>query len=92
MMSVIQLTCQGSFLFEHGAYRCSLGKAVKHGALVMGFSDTFAGRRGARLRALIERICEPTPGEELKLRDPKGYDRLCRLPAFIFVRARKDGT
>jgi len=39
---------------------------------------------------VIERICEPTPGEELRLRDPKGYDRLCRHPAFIFVRARKD--
>ena len=38
---------------------------------------------------VIERICEPTPSEELKLKDPKGYDRLCRLPAFIFVRARK---
>ncbi|MHB8268430.1 class I SAM-dependent methyltransferase [Bradyrhizobium sp.] len=38
---------------------------------------------------VIERICEPTPSEELKLQDPKGYDRLCRLPAFIFVRARK---
>jgi SAM-dependent methyltransferase len=41
---------------------------------------------------VIERICEPTPGEELKRQDPKGYDRLCRLPAFIFVRARKDST
>jgi SAM-dependent methyltransferase len=41
---------------------------------------------------VIERICEPTPGEELKLHDPKGYDRLCRLPAFIFVRARNGGT
>jgi len=40
---------------------------------------------------LIERLCEPTPSEEFKLRDPKGYDRLCRLPAFIFVRARKGG-
>jgi SAM-dependent methyltransferase len=38
---------------------------------------------------VIERICEPTPSDELKLKDPKGYDRLCRLPAFIFVRARK---
>ena len=38
---------------------------------------------------LIERLCEPTPNEELKRADPKGYDRLCRLPAFIFVRARK---
>ena len=26
----------------------------------------------------------------MKLRDSKGYDRLCRLPAFIFVRARKN--
>jgi SAM-dependent methyltransferase len=41
---------------------------------------------------VIERISEPTPGEDLKLQDPKGYDRLCRLPAFIFVRARKGGT
>lgn len=38
---------------------------------------------------VIERICEPTPSEELRLKDPKGYDRLRRLPAFIFVRARK---
>jgi SAM-dependent methyltransferase len=38
---------------------------------------------------VIERMCEPTPSEELKLKDPKGYDRLCRLPAFFFVRARK---
>jgi hypothetical protein len=37
---------------------------------------------------VIKRMCEPTPTEELKLKDPKGYDRLCRLPAFIFVRAR----
>jgi SAM-dependent methyltransferase len=28
---------------------------------------------------VIERMCEPTPGEELQLQDPKGYDRLCRL-------------
>jgi SAM-dependent methyltransferase len=38
---------------------------------------------------VIERISEPTPGETLKKQDPKGYDLLCRLPAFIFVRARK---
>jgi len=38
---------------------------------------------------VIERISEPTPGEALKTQDPKGYDLLCRLPAFIFVRARK---
>ena len=38
---------------------------------------------------VIERISEPTPSEALKTKDPKGYDLLCRLPAFIFVRARK---
>jgi SAM-dependent methyltransferase len=38
---------------------------------------------------VMERISEPTPGEVLKERDPESYDRLCRLPAFIFVRARK---
>lgn len=38
---------------------------------------------------IIERLCEPTPSEALKLKDPKGYDRLRRLPAFIFVRSRK---
>jgi hypothetical protein len=38
---------------------------------------------------VIERICEPTPSEALKARDPRGYDILCRIPAFIFVRARK---
>jgi SAM-dependent methyltransferase len=38
---------------------------------------------------VIERISEPTPSEALKRKDPKIYDLLCRLPAFIFVRARK---
>jgi SAM-dependent methyltransferase len=38
---------------------------------------------------VIERISEPTPSEALKSRDPEGYDLLCRLPAFLFVRARK---
>jgi SAM-dependent methyltransferase len=38
---------------------------------------------------VIERISEPTPGDALKAKDPKGYDLLRRLPAFIFVRARK---
>ncbi|MER8367066.1 class I SAM-dependent methyltransferase [Mesorhizobium sp. M1348] len=41
---------------------------------------------------VIERMCEPTPSEELRLKDPKGHDRLCRLPAFIFVRARKGSS
>lgn len=38
---------------------------------------------------LIERISEPTPGEAFKSRDPRGYEQLSRVPAFIFVRARK---
>ncbi len=38
---------------------------------------------------VMERISEPTPSPELRLRDPKEYNQLCRLPAFIFVRARK---
>jgi SAM-dependent methyltransferase len=38
---------------------------------------------------VLERMSEPTPSEALKTKDPKGYDLLCRLPAFIFVRARK---
>ena len=38
---------------------------------------------------VMERICEPTPSTELKHRDPKGFEQLRGLPAFIFVRARK---
>ena len=38
---------------------------------------------------LIERMSEPTPSEALKSRDPQGYEQLSRVPAFIFVRARK---
>jgi len=38
---------------------------------------------------VIERICEPSPNDALKVRDPRGYDRLSRVPAFLFVRARK---
>jgi SAM-dependent methyltransferase len=38
---------------------------------------------------LIERMSEPTPSEALKSRDPRGYEQLSRVPAFIFVRARK---
>ena len=37
----------------------------------------------------IERMSEPTPDEALKKRDPRGYEQLSRVPAFIFVRARK---
>jgi SAM-dependent methyltransferase len=39
---------------------------------------------------VIERIVEPRPSEKLRSADPKGYERLSRLPAFLFVRARKD--
>jgi hypothetical protein len=38
---------------------------------------------------VIERLCEPTPSEELRAADPKGYDRLSHLPAFIFTQAFK---
>jgi SAM-dependent methyltransferase len=38
---------------------------------------------------LIERISEPTPSKAFKSRDPRGYEKLSRVPAFIFVRARK---
>jgi SAM-dependent methyltransferase len=38
---------------------------------------------------LIERISEPTPSKRFKNRDPRGYEQLSRVPAFIFVRARK---
>ena len=38
---------------------------------------------------VIERICEPTPVQAFKMQDPKGYELLCRIPAFIFMRARK---
>ncbi|MEO8845607.1 MAG: methyltransferase domain-containing protein [Kofleriaceae bacterium] len=37
----------------------------------------------------IERIDEPTPSEALRQKDPKGFERLTKLPAFIFVRAHK---
>jgi SAM-dependent methyltransferase len=38
---------------------------------------------------LIERISEPDPSEALRSLDPQGYAQLSRIPAFIFVRARK---
>jgi SAM-dependent methyltransferase len=41
---------------------------------------------------VMERIVEPHPREELKLADPKGYEQLRRLPALLFLRARKDST
>ena len=39
---------------------------------------------------VIERLVEPRPSEELRVQDPRGYERLLREPAFLFVRARKD--
>jgi transposase-like protein len=64
----------------------SSGRSIGSVGQGLGLRDSVLRRwvelRGAGL--------EPTPNEELKLQDPKGYDRLCRLPAFIFVRARKD--
>jgi SAM-dependent methyltransferase len=39
---------------------------------------------------VIERICEPNPSEDFRRADPKGYEQLRKLPAFLFVRARKD--
>jgi ubiquinone/menaquinone biosynthesis C-methylase UbiE len=38
---------------------------------------------------VLEELSEPTPSEALRQKDPRGYDRLIELPAFIFVRARK---
>jgi SAM-dependent methyltransferase len=38
---------------------------------------------------VIERVWEPDPGEALRLADPQVYARLERVPAFLFVRARK---
>lgn len=39
---------------------------------------------------VIERLCEPRPDETLRTADPKGYEQLSRLPAFLLIRARKD--
>jgi SAM-dependent methyltransferase len=41
---------------------------------------------------VIEQLCEPSPSNALKASDPVGYNRLARLPAFLFVRARKRST
>lgn len=37
----------------------------------------------------IEKILEPMPTEEFKNQLPDDYDRLCKQPQFLFVRARK---
>jgi hypothetical protein len=39
---------------------------------------------------VIERICEPKPDGAFRQADPKGYEQLRRLPAFLLMRARKD--
>jgi ubiquinone/menaquinone biosynthesis C-methylase UbiE len=38
---------------------------------------------------VIERIVEPFPSEEFKLKDPEHYEKLCREPGFMCVRAMK---
>jgi SAM-dependent methyltransferase len=37
----------------------------------------------------IERIVEPRPAEAMKSVDPKSYNRLNRMPAFLHIRARR---
>lgn len=39
---------------------------------------------------VIERLCEPLPTPAMRAADPEEYERLCRLPGFLFIRARKD--
>jgi SAM-dependent methyltransferase len=39
---------------------------------------------------VIERIIEPRPSRALREADPEGYEQLRRLPAFLFLSARKD--
>jgi hypothetical protein len=43
----------------------------------------------ADYRKVLRNVRECFDQLALKLKDPKGYHRLRRLPAFIFVRARK---
>lgn len=38
---------------------------------------------------VLERIVEPLPTEEFKLNDPEHYEKLCREPGFLCVRAMK---
>jgi SAM-dependent methyltransferase len=38
---------------------------------------------------VLERILEPTPTEQFKQEDPKGYEQLSRQPGFLCTRAAK---
>ena len=38
---------------------------------------------------VIEKVIEPKPTEEFKKADPRHYEELSRMPAFICIRARK---
>jgi hypothetical protein len=38
---------------------------------------------------VLEKLIEPLPTEECKLREPSIYERLCRQPEFLCVRAVK---
>ncbi len=38
----------------------------------------------------LEKIIEPRPTKEFKLRDPETYEKLSKRPGFICIRARKD--
>lgn len=40
---------------------------------------------------VIERLLEPLPDEEMRTANPEGYEKLCKNPWFLFVRARRDG-
>lgn len=38
---------------------------------------------------VVERILEPRPTHEFKEREPEDYERLCKQPSFICIRAKK---
>jgi SAM-dependent methyltransferase len=38
---------------------------------------------------VVERLVEPRPNEALRAVDPAGFERLCRMPAFLLVRAKR---
>lgn len=55
-------------------YRRPLG-AITHSVAEAGF--------------ILERMVEPLPTDEFKLNDPEHYERLCREPTFLCIRAMK---
>lgn len=38
---------------------------------------------------MIEKVLEPMPTEQFKIKQPKTYDRLTKKPQFLFIRAKK---